>query len=140
LVSIDWATDAIASDPIWLALPRQTPPDLSAVATRAIEESGRSPETVDTSGVVAAIYKVFTAQLLAYFKSSGIVDTQGDLDKIFARSDFTQDMLWAYLTHQGAPGWAAYELLSELFAGDAFITDVLVVFIRSGRVDIVQSH
>ena len=136
MASIDWRTDPISPDRSWLEFVSRTPPDLETITNRAILESGRNPSSVDIEGVRGAILKYIPFQVLKFFKRSeiDITGTQKDLDSIFARQDFTEGMVWDYLTHQESAGIATYSLLAERLDSEGFIAE-LVLLIESGQVD-----
>lgn len=126
----DWARDPIPGDPQWLRLesPR---PDLQQVVHDAIAQSGVDPAEIDLVECFACMLRLIVGEAAFTLESGGHRGASEAFDLIMQRDDYTDDMLWNYFSHQGAPGIAAQRRVAETFSsGQA--TEVLARIISEG--------
>jgi hypothetical protein len=135
--SINWATAAITPHPDWIRLSQKKfRPDFLELSNEAIATSGREANGYLVYEVVAAIYRLFHHYVLGTLDRNPAMfpNAVQDCQLIIQRNDYTDAMIWNYLTHWGPEGDAIYRLTAEyLSEGDSM--SALVQAIQSGQWD-----
>ena len=128
----DWSTAPVPGDPQWKRheLPR---PDTHQAIESAILQAGVDDSDVDRVECLVRLWHMISGVAQITFKVAGYGGeaAASGLAKLSERSDFSEDMLWNYFSHQGALGVAVQHRVVEMFqSGDA--VTVLAEMIRDG--------
>jgi len=134
----DWSTGPIeVEDKTWNMSIKVVPGDMYWIIDDVIDEAiaiaGGHPSTTDLPKARAIVYTLFRNQVMAYFATAGIEGAKEDLEAIFGRDDFKEDMPWIYLINHEAVGVAAYNLVAKQLREDW--PETRSILIKAGEAD-----
>ncbi len=108
----DWSVKEVTGLANWMR--HQEPyPSLREVMESAVSNSNLVNEDVNKVSALASLYTMWKNVGSHMFVSGGSKAGAEGLSKLFERTDFTEDMLFRYFSHQGATGVAVFNTLVE---------------------------